>query len=212
VALALLLAAGYLLGRQYVPVLTDPVALRALVGEFGPWAPAAFVLLQAAQVVAAPIPGQVLGFVGGYLFGTVAGTVYSLLGVTIGSAIAFGLSRRFGRPYVERVVTADTLDRFDDFAAGNAPFALFVAFLVPGLPDDAICFVAGLTDVPLWKLVAIAVVGRTPGFLLAALVGSETATGGYAVATLVTAVLVVLSVLGYLGRDRIVAWLGPRTE
>ncbi|WP_255197046.1 TVP38/TMEM64 family protein [Halorarius litoreus] len=206
--LVVLFAVGVLLGRRYAPVVTDPVTLRALVSGFGPWAPLAFVLLQAAQVVAAPIPGQVLGFVGGYLFGTLHGALYSLLGVSLGSALAFALSRRYGRPYVERVLTAETLERFDDVAAENATFALFVAFLVPGLPDDALCFVAGLTEVPLWKLVAIAVVGRGPAFLLAAFVGSETATGGYAAATLVTAALVVLSVAGFLARDRITAWLG----
>ena len=207
VALTLVLVAGYLLGRRYVPVVTDPLALRALVGEFGPWAPVAFVLLQAAQVVAAPVPGQVLGFVGGYLFGTLPGALYSLVGVTIGSTVAFGLSRRFGRRYVERVVTAETLDRFDGVAADNAPFALFVAFLVPGLPDDAICFVAGLTEVPIRKLVVIALLGRAPAFLLVAFVGSETATGGYAAAAVVTVALVALAIVGYLARDRLTGWL-----
>lgn len=212
VVLGTLFVAGLLLGRRYVPVVSDPVALRALVRGFGPWAPVAFVLLQAAQVVAAPIPGQVLGFVGGYLFGTLPGALYSLLGVTLGSAVAFGLSRRFGRPYVERVLTSETLARFDGIAAENASFALFVAFLIPGLPDDALCFVAGLTEIPLRRLVAIAVLGRAPGFLLVAFVGSQTATGGYAVATLVTAALVGLSVAGYLARDRIAAWLGGSSD
>jgi uncharacterized membrane protein YdjX (TVP38/TMEM64 family) len=87
--------------RQYVPGITDPQQLKEYVLTFGPLAPAAFVLLQVAQVVVAPIPGQVVALAGGYLFGTLAGTAYSILGATIGSYVAFALARRYGREFVE---------------------------------------------------------------------------------------------------------------
>ncbi|MEF8827066.1 MAG: hypothetical protein V5A34_11250 [Halapricum sp.] len=51
-------------------------------------APLAFVLLQAVQVVIAPIPGQVLALASGWLFGLVWGTVYSIIGATLGSYTA----------------------------------------------------------------------------------------------------------------------------
>lgn len=206
-ALGVLFLVGYLLSRVYAPGLADPDRLRSAILGLGPWAPVGFVLLQAAQVVAAPVPGQVLGFVGGYLFGTLHGTLYSLAGVTIGSAVVFWLSRRFGRPYVERVVEPATVARLDGFLHRNAALALFVAFLLPGLPDDAICFVGGLSDLPLWRLVAIAVVGRAPGFFFVALAGAETATGAATTAAFLLVVLGGLSLAGYLARDRIAAWL-----
>lgn len=210
-ALAALFLVGYLLSRLYAPGLADPDRLRAAILELGPWAPVGFVLLQAAQVVVAPVPGQVLGFVGGYLFGALHGTLYSLAGVTLGSAIVFWLARRFGRPYVERVVEPATVARVDGFLHRNAALALFVAFLLPGLPDDAICFVGGLSDLPLWKLVALAVVGRAPGFFLMSIAGAEAATGATATAAALLVVLGGLSIAGYLARDRIAAWLaaGP---
>jgi hypothetical protein len=68
-----------------VPGLTDPAWVRTEIAELGALAPVAFVALQTAQVVLAPVPGQVLGGVGGYLFGTVAGTVFSMVGVVLGS-------------------------------------------------------------------------------------------------------------------------------
>jgi len=208
-----LLVAGALLGlaavavRRYVPVLTDAVALREFVAGFGVWAPLAFVSLQAFQVVFAPLPGQVLGFAAGYLFGAGWGTVYSLVGVTVGSAGAFVLSRKFGRPYVARVVAPETLAEFDALPEERGLLGLFLAFLVPGLPDDAICFVAGLTDIPLWKLVVVAVVGRLPGFLLAALAGASVAGAHLLRAFGVVAVLLALSVVGYHNRARLVAVL-----
>ncbi|MFC7165980.1 TVP38/TMEM64 family protein [Halospeciosus flavus] len=171
VALAVLvvvLAVGTIVLRWTVPEIADPVWLRTRIAAYGPFAPVVFVFLQAVQIVFAPIPGQLLAFVGGYLFGAVHGTLYSLLGAAIGSTVAFLLARRYGRPYVERAITAETLATFDDVVSHDGRFALFLAFLVPGLPDDAICFVAGLTRIPLWQLVAISIVGRVPGYLLEA--------------------------------------------
>lgn len=198
---------GYLAIRWYAPFLTDPAGLQTFVHGFGVWAPLVFVGLQAAQVVLAPIPGQVTGFAAGYLFGAVAGAAYSIAGVTVGSAVAFWLSRRFGRTYVERVVTSERLAQFDGLTEQDATLALFLAFLVPGLPDDAICFVGGLTDLPLWRLVLVALLGRTPSFALMALAGAQLASERFVDAALLALALGVLTVAGYLARDRLVAAL-----
>jgi uncharacterized membrane protein YdjX (TVP38/TMEM64 family) len=202
VVVAALVAGGELV-RSAVPALTDPAALAAFVHGFGVWAPVAYVLLQAAQVVLAPVPGQVVGFAGGYLFGAVPGTVYSLVGLTLGSAVAFWLARRYGRPWVGRLVGRERMDRFDDVVARDGRVAVFLLFLVPGLPDDALCFVAGLTDIRFPVLVALALVGRAPSTFLVALSGSSLAEGRLALFAAVTLVLVAVSVAGYLSRNAI---------
>lgn len=192
------------------PGLTDPVAFRAFVLGYGPLAPAVFVLLQAGQVVVAPIPGQLTGVAAGYLFGALAGTAYSLAGIVLGSTVVFALSRRFGRPYVERVVAPDALARFDDLVDGSGRLGVLAVFVVPGLPDDAVCFVAGLTDIPLWQLVVIAAVGRLPTVFLMALVGAQVADARLLDAATVALAVVALSIVGYRFRDRLVGALGAR--
>jgi uncharacterized membrane protein YdjX (TVP38/TMEM64 family) len=199
------LGATVVLLRDWLRLLADAPALRALVAGYGMWAPAVFVALQALQVVFAPIPGQVLAVTAGYLFGTWWGTLYNMVGVTLGSAAAFWLARRFGRSYVEGVVDADLLARFDAASDEYARSVLFVLFLVPGLPDDLLCFAGGLTRVPLWQLVAIAVIGRLPGFLLANAVGDLAGTGQLGAAALLAVLVLAASVLGYLHRDRLFA-------
>lgn len=194
------LAALAYLARGRLTALADPEALRAFLEGFGPLAPAAFVGLVAAQVVVAPVPGQVLGFVGGYLFGTVAGTAYSLLGLAIGTAAAVSLARRFGRRYVERAVHPDALATFDRFTDRQGLFAFFLIFLIPGLPDDAICFLAGVTRIPVRKLVFVSAVGRLPGYFLVALAGDRLAAARVAEALVVVAALVALSAICYRRR------------
>lgn len=193
--------------RTVAPNLLDPLVIRQFVLEFGPLAPVAFVVLQATQVVVAPIPGQVVGLVGGYLFGPVWGTVYSLLGVGIGSAVVFGLSRRYGRPYVERMIVPETVDEFDELVESVGLPGVFLVFLIPGLPDDAICFLAGLTRIPIRWLVVAAIAGRAPGFLVVAVAGADLAAGRVSTALWLLGLLSVLSLVGYLFRDRIVAGL-----
>ena len=175
-----LAVAGVLLG-PHLAFLTDARAVRTFVRGYGVWAPVVLIALQAVQVVAAPVPGQVLAVVAGYLFGAWWGTLYNMIGITIGSTVAFWLSRRYGRAYVEDIVHEGALERFDAIGDDYARPALFFLFLIPGLPDDVICFAGGLTDIPLWQLVVLAVVGPAVGrsrlFVLALVVVRRLADG-----------------------------------
>lgn len=212
-ALALLVAlavalAGALAVRAWFPALLDPAALRRWVLSFGVFAPAAFVLLQAAQVVVAPVPGQAVALVGGYLFGTVWGTLLSLLGATGGTVVAVVLARRYGRPFVERVVFSETLDRFDRLSERHGLVTLFLVFLLPGLPDDAICFAAGVTRLDVRKVLAVSVAGRLPGYVVVNFAGESLAHRDFATALVVLAALVAASLLGYRYRERVARCLG----
>lgn len=202
------LAIAAVLVQRYFAFLTDIEELRAFVQGYGFWSPLVLVFLQALQVVVAPVPGQILAVVAGYLFGVWWGTVYNMVGITIGSTVAFWLSRRFGREYVENIVHEDALARFDAVDDDYARLALFFFFLIPGLPDDVLCFAGGLTRIPLWQLVAIAVVGRTPGFFLANVVGGFLVADRFTAAVVLAVVLVAGSALGYLNRDRLVRLFG----
>jgi uncharacterized membrane protein YdjX (TVP38/TMEM64 family) len=195
---------------RYAPFLAEPAWIRATVDRTGPYAPLVFVTLQAVQVILAPIPGQTLAVVGGYLFGPV-GAVYSITGVAIGSSVVLVLSRRYGRPFVERVVADGVVERFDGFVDDYGLLGLVVFFSLPTFPDDAICALAGLTSIRLRTILVVLVVARTPTFVLATLVGDGLAAAQY---RLVAGVLVVvgLVVVGvYLLKERILAALAATT-
>src|SRR3989338_2058327 len=57
--------------------------------SLGPYSSAAFILLQGLQVIASPIPGEIVGMVGGYVYGKVFGFILSTVGLTLGSWIAY---------------------------------------------------------------------------------------------------------------------------
>ncbi|WP_280536073.1 TVP38/TMEM64 family protein [Halopenitus sp. POP-27] len=206
VGLALLLVAFgalYLLLRRYAPFVFDAAELRVWIAQFGVFAPLVFVLIQATQVVVAPIPGQIVALVSGYLFGSVLGTVYSLTGVLIGSAIAFSLAKRFGRSFVEDILHEDVIERFDGFVERVGIPGLLVFVLIPGLPDDAICFLSGLTTLRLRTFIAIISVGRLPAYVLTVYAGGEFADGQIGTGLLLIGIIITASVVGYFKQDAI---------
>lgn len=198
-----------LFGR-YLPDLSDPVMLRKTIAGYGPAAPLVFVALQALQVIFAPVPGQLLGLASGYLFGAVLGTVYSLAGAILGSVVVFLLARRYGRSYAERVIHEDTLSAFDGLIERRGLVTLFVVFLIPGLPDDAVCFMGGLTRIPIWQLVVVSAVGRLPGYYLTNLAGAGVAEGNLLTATLIAVLLAVVSAVALWQREELLDSLQHR--
>jgi len=206
--LVVVLVGGSVAVRTYTPWLTDPQAVADRFVALGPWAPVAFVTLQAVQVVIAPLPGQLLAGVAGYLFGTLWGTVYSVLGVAIGSYAVFVLADRYGRPAVESWLDDRIVERFDELARDGGVPALFLVFLFPAFPDDAVCFLAGLTDIDRRVLLVLVVVGRTPSFLVAAMAGGQVADARWPALLALLAGAALATGLAYRWRERLLGLVG----
>ena len=150
-------------------------SLESLLAELGARGPLLIVLLQVAQTLVAPIPGQMVGLAAGYLYGAWWGTLLCALGSLIGTLLAAWLARTLGRPLVERWLDPKLLARFDGYAQRRGGMALFLIFLLPFLPDDLICLAAGLSTLPLPLVGLLALLGRTPGIAVSAIIGAQSA-------------------------------------
>ena len=113
----------------------DREKLQGFLNSLGPLSFIGFILLQALQVVAAPVPGEVTGLIGGFLYGPFLGIILSTIGLTLGSWLAFFLSKTFGRPFVDKFVSRKTLDKYDYLLHHKGAFLVFVLFLIPGFPE-----------------------------------------------------------------------------
>lgn len=181
VALVIIAICGYiawdvLAGGPLTQLFNNREELITFVGSLGPLGPIAYMGLQILQTVIAPIPGNVVGAIGGLLFGW-WGILWTTIGATLGATLVFWVSRRFGRALVEKVVKKESLDKFDFVIGKRASFILLLIFLIPGLPDDIVCYIAGLTDVPIKKLVLIFVVGRIPAVVSNNMIGTGLGEG-----------------------------------
>lgn len=140
--------------------------------SLGSWSFAGFIFLQAFQVVAAPIPGDVTGFLGGYFYGPWLGMLYSTIGLTIGSYAAFALARSYGKPFVRKFVPVKSLERFNFLLHHKGAFIVFLLFLLPGFPKDYLCYILGLGELSTAEFLVIGGGGRLLGTVLLTLGGN----------------------------------------
>lgn len=153
-------------------LLSNQENLVKSVQSFGPFAPLLYIVFQIIQTVVAPIPGQIVGSVGGFLFGA-WGILWTTIGSLIGCWIVFALARKFGRPLLEKIFKKSIVAKFDFILeADGASLILFAIFLLPGFPDDVVCYLAGLTKVPIPKLMLIVALGRLPTNIITNFIGA----------------------------------------
>lgn len=176
--------------RELFEFYANEKALAQYIKDFGVYGPIVFILIQALQVVAAPIPGEATGILGGYLFGTFQGLVYSTIGLTIGSCLGFGLGRWLGLPFVRKFITQETYHRFDFLTQAKGELVIFLLFLIPGFPKDTLCYLLGVSPLPFSTFLLASTVGRIPGTWLLSMQGTQVRGNQY------VSLFVLLSLLG----------------
>ena len=178
--------------------------LRDFILSFGAYSAIVFILVQAFQVLFAPIPGEITGFIGGYLYGSAAGTFLSTVGLTLGSVAAFEIAKVFGTRLVRKVVRRDAMERFDDFVTHRGLRITFILFIVPGFPKDSLCYLLGLTHLRRLDFILMNVLGRLPGTLILALEGEAVRIGKYRAFFWILAVSIAMTVGLYLLRSYLI--------
>ena len=136
-----------LLNTQFFTVVKDKQSLAEYLQKSGAWMPAVYIILQFLQVVILPIPSVISTAVGVVLFGPFIATVYSLIGILLGTFVAFFIGRKLGGKAVEWLVGKETLRSWQKKLKGKDNFVLTLMFILPMFPDDILCFIAGLSSI-----------------------------------------------------------------
>ena len=149
-------------------VFKDINALRGLVGNSVILGPIVFILLQILQVVIPIIPGGVSSAAGVLIFGPYLGFVYNYVGISIGSVIIFLLGGRYGKPFILSMISDKTYDKYIGWLDNQSRFEkLFaLAIFLPVAPDDALCLMAGLTNMTVKKFTLIILLAKPASILL----------------------------------------------
>lgn len=205
--LLLLVVAGLAVrfGPDFVAFASDRARVQAWLVELGPFGPLAFILMNAAQVVFAPIPGYVVQGVAGYLFGAWWGSIFGIIGMLLGGWLAMMLARFYGRPLVQRVVGVERLLRWEGVIHSDSIWPWFLLLLGP--VGDVPYFLAGLTRVAAWKILLIAFILRSPSVMVAAAVGAGLITVSLPTLVALGVAFVILAVLVHRYRGTLQRWL-----
>ncbi len=147
---------------------TSVEALQRVIKRLGIFGPILFVLLQIIQVVVPIIPGGVTLGAGVLIFGNLFGFIYNYIGIVLGSFIIFLLMRSFGRPLAYRLIGRDKILKYGPWLNDQRRFGrLFaLAIFLPLAPDDALCYLAGLSSMSWRRYATIILLGKPFAVLL----------------------------------------------
>lgn len=123
--------------------------LQHFIKHFGSFAVVAFIVVQAIQPIVPFLPGGFATIVGMLMFGNIPGVLYSYVGLVIGEIGLFLLIRRFGPKFARLVLSEKNFQKFETTLQDHTQDIkrlLIVCFVIPFLPDDLTCLVAGMTD------------------------------------------------------------------
>ena len=149
IALIIVLLVIVLLGWIFssnLALIQDREALRTFVDQYPTLAPLLIILVIIIEVLVAPLPGAFIPIASGFLFGPFLGGVYAWIGEVIGSSIAFLISRHFGKPLVNRLVSEKTQGHYHSMVSNNL-HGLFWLYAIPIFPIDVVSLLFRLSHI-----------------------------------------------------------------
>ncbi len=191
---------------KFYEFLTDREAVGSVIESWGAAAPIAFMGLQVLQVMLAPLPGEISGFVGGYLFGAVNGFIYSSMALAAGSALNFWIGRFVGYRFIRKLIPEDQLEKMDMFMARQGIILGLVFFIFPGFPKDYLSLFLGGTSISFKLFIILAGLGRMPGTMMLSLQGGLLFEKMYVLYAAVLGVSLAAVALAVYYRKALYAW------
>ncbi|TSC85571.1 MAG: hypothetical protein G01um10148_957 [Parcubacteria group bacterium Gr01-1014_8] len=143
-------------------------SLRTWIEGAGVLGPVILIAAKASTIIFAPLSGALLYPLGGALFGFWKALVYLVIGDAIGGTVAFYISRRLGRAFVERMVgDSGLLGRILSMMGTVKGFLITRVLLITA--QDIVAYAAGLTRLSFLPYIVIHIgVSLVPTILLTA--------------------------------------------
>lgn len=147
--------------------------MQAYIERFAPYSQLVFFLIQFCSVILAPIPSNLSALAGAVLFGMWQAFALTAAAVFVGSAVVFLLARSLGQSFAEKFVSRRVSEKYQELFQTKRDTFLTLALLLPFFPDDLLCILAGLTDIPLRRYLIIVALTRPWGLLVASALGGS---------------------------------------
>ncbi|MFH1503043.1 MAG: VTT domain-containing protein [Candidatus Diapherotrites archaeon] len=132
-----------------------------------------YILLIIAGIVLAPIHPFFFYVAGGIVFGPYVSWILIMIGVAIGSSIAFKIARIYGRAFVEKKIEKKHIDKFDAFSDKYGKLSIFILRVNPLTSSDIWSYLAGLTKMKLREFLIWTLLGLAPAIFIQTYFGKE---------------------------------------
>jgi uncharacterized membrane protein YdjX (TVP38/TMEM64 family) len=206
----LLLGVGVYALVRWMPILRDPAGFQAFqrtISSMGVGGWLVLLGIQYVQIVVAFIPGGPIQILAGALYGPIGGLATCVLGMLLATATVFSLTQRYGRRVVALFIKDKEFRQYHFIEKESRLERLvFLLFLIPGAPKDALTYLFALTPIPLSRFLLLSIVARIPAALTSALAGDSFAEGEWLRALAYFLVITAISLGGLVLQHKIMSF------
>lgn len=151
------------------------------------------------------IPGNILGVVGGGIFGHFQSLIYNASAIYLGSMVMFMIGKHFNRKIALYFIKQETYEHYTTIVSGKkGKLTLFIAFLLPFFPDDALCLIAGSSNLTYKQFFIYLILGRTPGIIFPSFLGSGIMSKDYKMLVAISLLYGIILFIVYLYRNKFI--------
>ena len=193
--------------REVVANTADESSVVAYIEAYGARGVPVLISLSALQVILLVIPAPAVGVLTGLCYGALWGPLIFLAGCAIGNLFVFVSVRQLSgiitphvrhRPKHKKLLSKEQLEKIK-----RPELAVFLFFLIPGLPKSALPYLFATTKISLLKYMAASVAGSAPAAVMYALLGDHISKGNYTTAIVIAAVVLVVILTILLFKNKI---------
>jgi len=142
------------------------------IDSLGPWGPVISVCLMVLHSFV-PFPSEFLTLANGMVYGPFWGVVITWIGAMLGACTSFGLTKYYGRPYVERKISPGRLSKLDQWFEHQGAWPLLLSRFIPLISFNFINYGAGMTTVSWWTFIWTTGVGILPMTIIMVTMGNS---------------------------------------
>ena len=140
----------------------------------------------------------------GAVFGFLPGLLISIAGAAIGATVTYYLARFLGRDAMHLLFGEERVQHYvERLNSERAYVIVFLIYLIPGLPKDLVCYVAGVSEMKYKAFLLLSTVGRIPGMCGSLLFGHMFIQENYTGMVVVGVVVVVILILCLIFREKL---------
>jgi uncharacterized membrane protein YdjX (TVP38/TMEM64 family) len=131
-----------------------------------------FLVIMAIQGLIVPLPSEIVLLATGIIWGWFIGGLFGIIGSMLAGILCFYISRKGGRPLVEKFVGSKTLNLADDLIKKYGIWTIIISRFIPFISFDVISYASGLVDIDFKKYSIGTFIGSTFRAFFYSVIGS----------------------------------------
>lgn len=187
-------------GFNHKSMFTNVEQFKTMVNSYGSFSFLVFLFIQIIQIVFFFIPGEVVQVAGGYIFGPYVSFLLCIIGAIIGSAAAFLITRKLGKPFLQKICGKNNLwlvkkldkNKMGERKGRDPRKLIFILYLIPGIPKDLLAYICGVADISLKEFLIISTIGRAPALFFSCMFGDQVSTKNWTYIIFLTAIFILI--------------------